>query len=134
MAPNSSCCATPATPPTRASKPSSTRRSVTPPPTIRARDRPGKGHNSEGHGRSAVAQTDWHQQDEDRFAVHTADLLDRLATDGWAEHIVVIAAPKTLGEMRKHYSKAIETRLLGELHKELTGETVVQIAQQLAAA
>lgn len=97
-------------------------------------DRPGKGHGSEGHGRSAVAQTDWHQQDEDRFAVHTADLLDRLATDGWAEHIVVIAPPKTLGEMRKHYAKSVETRLLGEMHKDLAGLSLDQIAQHLAAA
>lgn len=96
-------------------------------------DRPGKGHNSQGHGRSAVAQTDWHQLGEDRFAVHAADLLGRLATDGWAEHIVVVAPPKTLGEMRKHYGKAVETRILGEMHKDLTGFPVDQIAAHLAA-
>lgn len=96
-------------------------------------DRPGNGHNSQGHGRSAVAQTDWHQLGEDRFAVHAADLLGRLATDGWAEHIVVVAPPKTLGEMRKHYGKAVETRLLGEMHKDLTGFPVDQIAAHLAA-
>lgn len=96
-------------------------------------DRPGKGHSSAGPGRSAIEGTDWHQMDEDRFAAHAADLLNRLATDGWAEHIVVAAPPKTLGEMRKHYGKAIETRLLGEVNKDLTGFSVDQIAKHLTA-
>ena len=97
-------------------------------------DRPGKGHNSVGHGRSAVAQSDWHQLDEDRFAAHAADLLNRLAGGGWAEHVVVVAPPKALGEMRKHYDKALTTRLLGEIHKDLTGFDVAGIAEHLAAA
>lgn len=97
-------------------------------------DRPGRGHNRIGHGRSSVAQTDWHQLGEDRFAVHAAELLDRLAADGWAAHIVVAAPPKTLGEMRKHYGKAVEARLLGELHKDLTGFPVDEIAAHLATA
>jgi len=66
--------------------------------------------------------------------VHAADLLDRLAADGWAAHIVVAAPPKTLGEMRKHYGKAVEARLLGELHKDLTGFPVAEIAAHLVAA
>ncbi len=96
-------------------------------------DRPGKSHSRVGHGRSVVAQTDWHQIGEDRFARHTADLLNALATDSWAEHVVVIAPPHTLGEMRKHYGKAVESRLLGEMPKDLTGFGINEIAAHIAA-
>lgn len=96
--------------------------------------RPGRVFSRVGHGRSAVAQTDWHQIGEDRFARHAADLLNALATDGWAEHIVVVAPPKALGEMRKHYAKAVETRLLGEMHNDLTSFPLDEIAAHLAAA
>ena len=38
------------------------------------------------------------------------------------EHLVVVAAPRTLGEMRKHYHKQLERVLLCELHKDLIGK------------
>ena len=38
------------------------------------------------------------------------------------EHLVVVAAPRTLGEMRKHYHKQLEHVLLCELHKDLIGK------------
>lgn len=96
-------------------------------------ERPGHAHNSVGVGRSAVEQTDWHQIGEDKFAHHAADLLARLAEGGWVEHIAVVAPPKALGEMRKRYTKAVETRLIGEMHKDLTGFTVPEISKHLAA-
>ena len=95
-------------------------------------ERPGHAHNSVGVGRSAVEQTDWHQIGEDKFAHHAADLLGRLAAGGWVEHIVVIAPPKALGEMRKRYTKAVETRLLGEVNKDLTHLTTAEIGAHLA--
>jgi len=33
---------------------------------------------------------------------------------------VVIAAPKTLGVLRSHYHKEVESRIAGELAKDLT--------------
>lgn len=35
------------------------------------------------------------------------------------EHLVVIAAPRSLGELRKAYTKGLEAALLGELAKDL---------------
>ena len=41
--------------------------------------------------------------------------------------LVVIAAPKTLGELRKHYHKQLETVLEGELSKDLVGRPVADV-------
>jgi len=46
----------------------------------------------------------------------------------------VIAAPKTLGELRKHWHKALEAKLVGELAKELTGHSVGDIEAAVAKA
>lgn len=97
-------------------------------------DRPGTSHSSAGSGRSSVEGPDYHQQDEDRFAHHAADLLHKAARDGWAAHIVVVAPPRTLGEMRKHYDKSVSAILVGEIDKELTGRPVAEIAAALARA
>ena len=48
--------------------------------------------------------------------------------------LLVVADPKTLGEMRRHYHKKLEDRLAGELAKALANEPIPAIEQALAAA
>lgn len=97
-------------------------------------DSPGTSHSSVGPGRSGYEQTDFHQQDEDDFAKHTAELLKRLALEGWVDKLVVVAPPKALGVMRKHYHKEVEAKLLAEINKDLTMLPVGEIEKALAAA
>lgn len=97
-------------------------------------DSPGRTFASNGAGRSAYEETDWHQLEEDRFAAETADLLKKRALRNDYDALFVIAPPKTLGELRKHYHKEVSGRLLGELDKDLTGHPVDQIEKILAAA
>ena len=40
------------------------------------------------------------------------------------EALIIVAPPKTLGEMRKHYHKEVSQRLKGELDKDLTGHPI----------
>lgn len=47
------------------------------------------------------------------------------------EHLMVVAAPRTLGEMRKHYHKQLESVLLGELPKDLIGKAPAAILTAL---
>jgi protein required for attachment to host cells len=54
--------------------------------------------------------------------------------DGKISDLVVIAAPRTLGELRKHYHKTLETKLLGEVPKDLTGHGIEDIEKTLASA
>ena len=84
--------------------------------------------------RGAFAQTDYHQMQEDRFAHETADMLKERAMTNDFEQLIIIAPPKTLGELRKHYHKEVESRLAGELAKDLTGHTIPDIEKALMAA
>ncbi len=81
-----------------------------------------------------MGEADYHQQAEDRFAAQAADELKRRALANAFEALIVVAPPKTLGEMRKHYHKAVSDKLTGELDKDLTGHPVDQIEKLIAAA
>ncbi|KHL24853.1 attachment protein [Croceibacterium mercuriale] len=63
-----------------------------------------------------------------------AEWLNSKAKAGEIEHLVVVADPKTLGEMRRHYHVELKDRLAGELAKSLTGEPIPSIEKVLAAA
>jgi protein required for attachment to host cells len=82
---------------------------------------------SGGAGRSAYEETDFHQLEEDRFAAETAELLKKRALRNDFESLIIVAPPKTLGELRKHYHKEVEKRLAGEIAKDLTGHPVEEI-------
>ena len=47
---------------------------------------------------------------------------------------IIVAPPKTLGEMRKHYHKEVSQRLSGELDKDLTGHQIADIEKALLSA
>ena len=64
----------------------------------------------------------------------TAEWLNSKAIAGEFEELVVIADPKTLGEMRRHYHVELEKRLVGELDKALTHEPLDRIEKVLANA
>ncbi|MCE3544116.1 host attachment family protein, partial [Escherichia coli] len=82
----------------------------------------------------SMGETDFHQQEEDRFAAETADMLKRRALANDFESLVIIAPPRTLGELRKHYHKEDSDRLKGELAKDLTGHPVADIEKALQSA
>ncbi|GAA0665447.1 protein required for attachment to host cells [Sphingomonas insulae] len=84
--------------------------------------------------RGSMGETDYHQQEEDRFAADMADMLKRRALANAFEALIIVAPPKTLGELRKHYHKEVSDRLKGELAKDLTGHPVPDIEQALRSA
>ncbi|OBV10998.1 host attachment family protein [Erythrobacter dokdonensis] len=96
-------------------------------------DRPGRSFSRVGDKRSSYDETDWHQQSEDAFARHAAELLEETAQAHPEAGIVVIAAPRTLGEMRGHYGRATEQRLVAEIDKDLADHTTDDIVAALAA-
>jgi protein required for attachment to host cells len=60
-------------------------------------------------------------------------MLKRRALRGDFESLIIVAPPKTLGELRKHYHKEVERRLTGEIAKDLTGHPVEEIEKILSA-
>lgn len=63
-----------------------------------------------------------------------AEWLNAKAVAGDLKELLVIADPKSLGEMRQHYHSELEKRIVGELDKTLTGQPVAKIEQAIAAA
>ncbi|RPF71239.1 baeRF12 domain-containing protein [Aurantiacibacter spongiae] len=63
-----------------------------------------------------------------------AEWLNAKAIAGEFEELLVVADPKTLGEMRRHYHKELEKRLVGEVDKALTSEPLDRIEKVLANA
>ncbi len=47
--------------------------------------------------------------------------------------MIIVAPPRTLGELRKHYHKEVEKRLAGEIAKDLTGHPVPEIEKIIRA-
>jgi protein required for attachment to host cells len=83
---------------------------------------------------SSSANPDDSQQEEDGFGSGVTDMLNRQVLDGKITSLVIVAAPRTLGEMRKGYHKQLAAVLVGELDKDLTGHSVQDIEKALEAA
>lgn len=79
------------------------------------------------NNRSGYEETDFHQLEEDRFAAETAEMLKMRALRNEFSKLIVVAPPKTLGELRKHYHKEVEARLLGEIAKDFTNRPTDEI-------
>lgn len=90
-------------------------------------DAPGLGGQSAGYGRPAMDETDFHQLEEDRWAKDAAEILKSRALANDFEALVIIAPPKTLGELRKHLHKEVERRIVATLNKEMTDRPIPDI-------
>src|SRR3546814_1718694 len=64
--------------------------------------------------------THFRSLEQARFAALTAELLKKRALKKEYDKLIVVAPPRTLGELRKHYHKEVEERLVGEISKDLT--------------
>jgi len=93
-------------------------------------------HNKNSGARhvSSSANHAGHQLSEDAHAAAVAAWLNRHVTDGDIQTLVVVAAPRTLGEMRRHYGSPLKAALAGELHKDLVGGHAPEILKALRSA
>lgn len=72
--------------------------------------------------------------DELAHAAAAAEWLNARAMAGEIDDLVVVADPKTLGEMRHHYHSELQGKLRGEIAKTMTNEPADRIAAVLAEA
>ncbi|HSG33858.1 MAG TPA: host attachment family protein [Sphingomonadaceae bacterium] len=104
-----------------------------PPTSEQGADRPGRSFSSSSDRRSAYGDTDWHQQSEDDFARHAAGILEKAAQQEGGVPVIVAAAPRTLGELRKHYGRETQSRLQGEIAKDLANQETDGIIKVIVA-
>lgn len=74
------------------------------------------------------------QLDELAHAAAAAEWINAKAIAGEIDNVLIIADPKSLGEMRRHYHGELKQRLVGEIDKTLTGEPTDRIEKAIAAA
>jgi protein required for attachment to host cells len=100
-------------------------------PTLTAMAEPDIENVNTGSGASNQNES---QAAEDGFVGGIAGLLNKRVLDGEISDLVIIAAPRTLGELRKSYHKKLSEVLRGEISKDLTGHAVHDIEKAIAAA
>ena len=103
-----------------------------PPTHEQGTDRPGRSHDSTSPGRSAVEQTDWHARAETEFAKSVAEALDGLCKAGVVKRLVLVAAPRTLADLRASISAAVRERTVKEVDKDLTNHPLSEVEKILA--
>lgn len=94
----------------------------------------GDNHSGGARHSSSAANPDESQAEEDSFAAATAAMLNAQALGNKFDALVVIAAPRTLGELRKHWHKVLAGKLIHEMAKDLTGHSIADIEASLAKA
>ena len=92
-----------------------------------ATDAPGTVQQSAGYGHSTYEETDFKQQEEDRWAHSAAEEVNKRALANDFEALVIVAPPKTLGELRKKLHKEAARRVVCEISKEMTGRPIPEI-------
>ena len=96
-------------------------------------DADGSNAQSGGYGRPSYEETDFHQLEEDRWAKHAAEDVNKRALANDFVALAIIAPPRTLGELRKKLHKEAARRVVIEIPKEMTGHTIADIEKLLVA-
>jgi protein required for attachment to host cells len=97
-------------------------------------DVPGRAMGSVGSVRSAVEQTDWHDQAEKAFLTELAEHLDAAVAAGRAKSLIVVAPPRALGMIRPAYSHGLRGAVRAELDKDLVKLPIYEIEKRLSGA
>lgn len=105
-----------------------------PPTRDQSASPPGRRSDGPGNGRSAMEETDWHRMAKDRFAADLAALLYRQAHSGGFEKLVIVAPPRTLGELRAQLHSEVQSRVVGEVAKDLTNHPLTTVEKIVSDA
>ena len=97
-------------------------------------DRPGRVSPPGSPRRAALGQTDWHALEKERFADDLAEMMNGWARDGRMTKALLIAAPRTLGELRQHLTPQARATLLAELPLDLAHATLEAIETAVGRA
>ena len=97
-------------------------------------DASGLVQQSAGFGRSTYEETDFHQQEEDRWIKDAAEELKKRALRNDFEALAIVAPPRALGILRKELHKEVERRLVCAVNKEMSGRPIPDIEALLKDA
>jgi protein required for attachment to host cells len=84
-----------------------------------------------GDARPAMDETDFHQQEEDRWVKKAADDLRQRALRNDFDALAIIAPPKALAVLRKELHKEVQKRIVLTINKEMTDRPIPDIEELL---
>ncbi|WSG97833.1 host attachment protein (plasmid) [Rhizobium johnstonii] len=84
--------------------------------------------------RSSAANPDDQRLREDDFAAAVAGYLNKQVLGSQIRKLIVIADPRSLGELRRHFHAALTERLLAEIAKDLAGQSTSEIEAAIVLA
>ena len=90
-------------------------------------DAPGTMKQSFGFGHSTYEETNFQQQEEDRWIKDAADELKTRALRNDFEALAIVAPPKALGVLKKCLHKEVERRIVCTVNKEMSGRPIPDI-------
>ena len=93
---------------------------VVPPTSELGSDGPGRVQQSVGSRRSAVEQTDFHDEAERKFLTDLVHRLDSSIEAQEVSHLAIVAPPRALGVMRHAYTPRLRAAIHDEVDKDLT--------------
>ena len=102
-------------------------------PELTAFDRPAldrSNHSGTSH-HSSSGNRDHGMMGEDAHAGAAAGWLNEQVLGHKIDHLVIFAAPRTLGELRKHYHSRTEQVILKEYNKDMIGSQASEILAAL---
>jgi protein required for attachment to host cells len=88
-------------------------------------------NHSAGSHHASSGNHEGNLMDEDSHAVGAAAWLNEQVLGHKIEQLVIFAAPRTLGELRKHYHKLTAQAVLKEVNKSYTGRAPDEIIAAL---
>jgi protein required for attachment to host cells len=94
-------------------------------------DAPGTTKQSGGYGRSTYEETDFQQQEEDRWIKDAADELKARVLRNDFDALAIVAPPKALGMLKKSLHKEVERRIVCTVNKQMSGRPVPEIEAML---
>jgi protein required for attachment to host cells len=94
-------------------------------------DKPGRSFNSVDEQRSAMEQTDFHRQEEERFLSRLAERLDKAVLGGETRALIVVAPPRAIGVLRREFSPHVRGAVQAEVERDYVKMPVDEIARHL---
>ncbi len=84
-------------------------------------DRPGRSFDRVGMGRHAMEPpSDPHREEKRKLAHRVADLLEAERQKGSFDHLIIIAAPQMLGDLRQSLPDTVKSMIVEEIAKDLS--------------
>jgi protein required for attachment to host cells len=102
-------------------------------PSASGDDRPGRVHERHGSGRHGMEPTtDPRRLAQQALAGDLADELTRACDEGALEHLVLVAPPQMLGDLRGSLDARVRDKVIGELDKDLAKLSIQELPAHLS--